>query len=90
MMGLGLHIQDVDTPKAQAVYYCELFQWVMEHAYTFSIAASQLSLLALYHRAFDSVPDAKLIIVALQICVASWLIARVVLSTAPGAFFPWN
>ncbi|ORY58037.1 uncharacterized protein BCR38DRAFT_377368 [Pseudomassariella vexata] len=67
-LGLGRHVYDLPIGMTEIRYYCSLFQWIMEHAYTVSITGSQLSLLVLYWRAFDSVHNVTLIIIALASC----------------------
>ncbi|KAK8098114.1 uncharacterized protein PG998_013600 [Apiospora kogelbergensis] len=53
-------------PHELAGHYRELFQFLLEQAYTVSIAASQLSLLALYWRAFGPVAENRIFIVTFQ------------------------
>lgn len=49
----------------------------MEHAYTFSITASQLSLMALYWRAFGSIHGVRKAIFPLALFVLIWFFIRV-------------
>jgi hypothetical protein len=76
-VGLGRHINELKIPAARAYYYSSLFQWTMEHAYTFSITASQLSLLALYWRAFESIHGVRTAIIPLALFVLIWFLVRV-------------
>ncbi|KAK8023472.1 hypothetical protein PG991_006711, partial [Apiospora marii] len=75
-LGLGLHIHDLNMAVDLANHYRELFQFIMEQAYTVSIAGSQLSLLALYWRAFGPALDSRMGIVVIAACSISWFLSR--------------
>lgn len=76
-LGLGLHLEDLHIGFELADHYRELFQFILEQAYTVSIAGAQLSLLALYWRAFGPALDSRMGIIMIATCSVSWFICRV-------------
>ncbi|KAK8115766.1 hypothetical protein PG984_012268 [Apiospora sp. TS-2023a] len=80
-LGLGLHLDDLHISFKLADHYRELFQFILEHAYTVSIAGSQLSLLALYWRAFGPALDSRMCIVIIAACSFSWFLSRIFIVT---------
>ncbi|KAK7991458.1 hypothetical protein PG988_000252 [Apiospora saccharicola] len=80
-LGLGLHLDDLHISYDLADHYRELFQFILEQAYTVSIAGSQLSLLALYWRAFGPALDSRMSIVIIASCSFSWFLSRIFIVT---------
>lgn len=64
-------------PAARASYYRELFQFILEQAYSVSIASSQLSLLALYWRAFGPILETRVAVGIMAMCSSAWFLCRV-------------
>ncbi|KAK8069891.1 hypothetical protein PG994_006507 [Apiospora phragmitis] len=77
-LGLGLHLDDLHISFDLADHYRELFQFILEHAYTVSIAGSQLSILALYWRAFGPALESRMGIVIIAACSISWFLCRLI------------
>ncbi|KAK8045450.1 hypothetical protein PG993_005474 [Apiospora rasikravindrae] len=92
-IGLGLHLDDLHISFEPADHYRELFQFILEQAYTISIAGSQLSLLALYWRAFGPALESRMCIVMIAACSVMWFLCRVgvtiTLLSAPGSREFW-
>ncbi|KAK7943608.1 uncharacterized protein PG986_012721 [Apiospora aurea] len=80
-LGLGLHLDEIHISFELADHYRELFQFILEQAYTVSIAGSQLSLLALYWRAFGPALESRLCIVAIASCSILWFLCRIFIVT---------
>ncbi|KAK6845920.1 hypothetical protein PG987_001108 [Apiospora arundinis] len=80
-LGLGLHLGNLRIPDSLADHYRELFQFILEQAYTVSIAGSQLSLLALYWRAFGPVAESRVCILIIATCSIIWFLCRIFIVT---------
>lgn len=77
-------------PATRASYYRELFQFILEQAYSVSIASSQLSLLALYWRAFGPIFETRVAVGVMAACSSAWFLCRVRAASRPRAFYRSN
>lgn len=76
-LGLGLHHEDAPYSLEEIGRYSSLIHFILEHGYTLSIAASQLSLLALFRGIFSPVESVRYSIYALTTATTVWFLVRV-------------
>ncbi|KAI0193452.1 hypothetical protein F4808DRAFT_464802 [Astrocystis sublimbata] len=80
-LGLGLRFEDVSYSLEEIGRFSSLIHFIVEHSYTFSIAASQLSLLSLFLRIFSPVNTFRYSVYTLTAATMVWFLIRLFLVT---------